>query len=230
MVYEGQPTELPHRAKHGGKDATGYYDTETGEFPTEEELHSLRRVPGHVPWKAFALAFVELCERFSYYGTTVVCKLKSIVTDNLSLTIASHQLHPTTTPEGLSHWSRSRWPIRGPEFRPASFNWYWNFQSVLGLRYAPLRCMGCRRVPWTVQNDLLGTCHCHHRPHHPDCFCYTDSHRPLEQLSCLLCDWFDHYGRWYGCLQVQHLPLDCRAIAPDQNDHSRPPVWRARHC
>jgi proton-dependent oligopeptide transporter, POT family len=79
MVYEGQPTELPHRRHHGGKDGTNYYDTDIGEFPTEEELHSLRRVPGHIPWKAFALAFVELCERFSYYGTTVVCKSKSIV-------------------------------------------------------------------------------------------------------------------------------------------------------
>jgi proton-dependent oligopeptide transporter, POT family len=57
---------------HGGRDGTGYYDSDEGEYPTEDELHSLRRVPGHVPWKAFALAFVELCERFSYYGTTVV--------------------------------------------------------------------------------------------------------------------------------------------------------------
>lgn len=75
LVYEGQPTELPHR-HHGGRDATDYYDNEEGEYPTEEELHSLRRVPGTVPWKAFALAFVELCERFSYYGTTVVCMSK----------------------------------------------------------------------------------------------------------------------------------------------------------
>jgi hypothetical protein len=72
--HESSVTGVRTPPKHGGKDATGYYDAETGEFPTEEELHSLRRVPGHVPWKAFALAFVELCERFSYYGTTVVCK------------------------------------------------------------------------------------------------------------------------------------------------------------
>jgi proton-dependent oligopeptide transporter, POT family len=73
LVYEGQPTELPHRRVHG-RDGTNYYDQDIGEFPTEEELHSLRRVSDKVPWKAFALAFVELCERFSYYGTTVVCK------------------------------------------------------------------------------------------------------------------------------------------------------------
>ncbi|KIV90038.1 hypothetical protein PV10_07384 [Exophiala mesophila] len=39
---------------------------------TEEELHTLRRVSGKIPWPAFTVAFVELCERFSYYGTTVV--------------------------------------------------------------------------------------------------------------------------------------------------------------
>jgi POT family proton-dependent oligopeptide transporter len=72
LVYEGMPTELPHR-QHG-RDATNYYDNDPGEWPTEEELHTLRRVSDRVPWKAFALAFVELCERFSYYGTTVVCK------------------------------------------------------------------------------------------------------------------------------------------------------------
>jgi hypothetical protein len=40
----------------------------------EGDLHSLRRVSGKIPWTAFSVAFVELCERFSYYGTTVVCK------------------------------------------------------------------------------------------------------------------------------------------------------------
>ena len=38
--------------------------------PSEEELQSLRRVSGKIPWQAYTIAFVELCERFSYYGTT----------------------------------------------------------------------------------------------------------------------------------------------------------------
>ena len=45
------------------------------EYPTAEETESLRRVCGVVPWSAYTIAFVELCERFSYYGTTAVCKL-----------------------------------------------------------------------------------------------------------------------------------------------------------
>ncbi|KAJ9647321.1 hypothetical protein H2201_003921 [Coniosporium apollinis] len=40
--------------------------------PTEEDLHKLHRVSGAIPWTAYTIAFVELCERFSYYGTTVV--------------------------------------------------------------------------------------------------------------------------------------------------------------
>lgn len=41
---------------------------------TDEDLVNLRRVSGKIPWQAYTIAFVELCERFSYYGTTVVCE------------------------------------------------------------------------------------------------------------------------------------------------------------
>ncbi|KAI9742138.1 MAG: hypothetical protein M1834_000528 [Cirrosporium novae-zelandiae] len=40
--------------------------------PTEEELQTLHRVPGKVPWQAYSVGFVEFCERFSYYGCTAV--------------------------------------------------------------------------------------------------------------------------------------------------------------
>ena len=38
--------------------------------PTEEEMQTLRRISGKIPWTAWTIAFVELCERFSWYGTT----------------------------------------------------------------------------------------------------------------------------------------------------------------
>lgn len=44
------------------------------EEPTELDLKTLRRVPGAIPWQAYTIAFVELCERFSYAGTVAVCK------------------------------------------------------------------------------------------------------------------------------------------------------------
>nr|AAA53173.1 similar to S. cerevisiae PTR2 gene, GenBank Accession Number L11994 [Arabidopsis thaliana] len=39
--------------------------------PTEEELATLPSVCGTIPWKAFIIIIVELCERFAYYGLTV---------------------------------------------------------------------------------------------------------------------------------------------------------------
>jgi POT family proton-dependent oligopeptide transporter len=30
-----------------------------------------------VHWTAYTVAFVELCERFSYYGTTAVCMYRA---------------------------------------------------------------------------------------------------------------------------------------------------------
>jgi hypothetical protein len=55
------------------RDKTSVRDTDALE-PTEVELKTLRRVSGKIPWAAYSLAFVELCERFSWYGTTAVCE------------------------------------------------------------------------------------------------------------------------------------------------------------
>lgn len=40
--------------------------------PTEEEMKTLPRVAAKINFAAYTVAFVELCERFSFYGTTVV--------------------------------------------------------------------------------------------------------------------------------------------------------------
>jgi POT family proton-dependent oligopeptide transporter len=42
------------------------------ELPTEEELQTLRRVSGKIKWAMYTIAFVEACERFSYYGSAVL--------------------------------------------------------------------------------------------------------------------------------------------------------------
>ena len=39
-----------------------------GDEPTEEERHTLRKISDKLPWSAFLVAMVELCERFTYYG------------------------------------------------------------------------------------------------------------------------------------------------------------------
>jgi len=76
-LYEvGEKQALSH------SDTTGSHQLEPavefdadleGEEPTAEELVTLRRVSGKIPWTAFTIAFVELCERFGYYGCQVLC-------------------------------------------------------------------------------------------------------------------------------------------------------------
>lgn len=40
--------------------------------PTEEERATLRRVSDSIPWRFYAIAVVEMAERFSFYGTSVL--------------------------------------------------------------------------------------------------------------------------------------------------------------
>ena len=91
--------------------------------PTEEELATLRRIPGKIPLIAFSVAFVELCERFSFYGTTVVCKLMISHSNSSYLMVFSCKFHP----EASSTWIHDRcWilqTIRCFGHGPASFNW-----------------------------------------------------------------------------------------------------------
>ncbi|KAJ8082330.1 hypothetical protein PM082_008183 [Marasmius tenuissimus] len=60
------------------KDSSSLYISELDgihdglESPTEEERQTLRRVSDSLPWNAFLIAIVELAERFSFYGCTVV--------------------------------------------------------------------------------------------------------------------------------------------------------------
>ncbi|KAJ5185156.1 hypothetical protein N7491_006973 [Penicillium cf. griseofulvum] len=52
------------------------YNLDAGdEDPTSDELrgpNALRRVSAPIPWAVYTVAFVELCERFSYYGSQVL--------------------------------------------------------------------------------------------------------------------------------------------------------------
>lgn len=40
--------------------------------PTKEEMNTLRHVPDKINWSAYTIAFVELAERFSFYGSTEI--------------------------------------------------------------------------------------------------------------------------------------------------------------
>lgn len=57
---------------HEFTDTHGSDDLDYDDKPTEEEMQTLRRVSGQIPWAAFTIAFCELCERFSYYGSAIL--------------------------------------------------------------------------------------------------------------------------------------------------------------
>ena len=75
-IPEAHTTELPVVVE--GKPTLSEFP-DLNEFPSEEEIVSLRRVADKIPLRVYTVAFVELCERFSYYGTQILCKLVLVV-------------------------------------------------------------------------------------------------------------------------------------------------------
>lgn len=74
------------------------------EYPNDEDLRTLRRVAGKIPWPAYTVAFVELCERFSYYGTTAVCTFHRFQQMITRLIQNSRQLHSAPSACWIDHW------------------------------------------------------------------------------------------------------------------------------
>ena len=68
------PTDMVRASEGSGSEADTLVGPNGEQYPTEDERKTLRKTCGHIPWTAYTIAFVELCERFSYYGTTAVCK------------------------------------------------------------------------------------------------------------------------------------------------------------
>ncbi|THX34816.1 PTR2-domain-containing protein [Aureobasidium pullulans] len=76
-----QGTAFERNAGRGSMDvgkAEPLYEVKTPEtevyddLPTEEDLKTLRRVSGKINWAAYTVAFAELAERFSYYGSSIL--------------------------------------------------------------------------------------------------------------------------------------------------------------
>lgn len=69
----GAPAYLISEGKAGLQDSyISDSASDNDSLPTEEELITLRRVPAKIPWRIYTIAFVELVERMSYYGTIAV--------------------------------------------------------------------------------------------------------------------------------------------------------------
>jgi hypothetical protein len=77
-IYGEKRDEAGVDEKHSDHNGPAIPDTEglVEGHPTDDELegpNALRRISAPIPWAIYTVAFVELCERFSYYGTQVVC-------------------------------------------------------------------------------------------------------------------------------------------------------------
>lgn len=65
-----QTTDEIDQIHHADERNNGYESSEKidRDAPTDEERQTLRKVSDKLPWSAFLVALVELCERFAYYG------------------------------------------------------------------------------------------------------------------------------------------------------------------
>ncbi|KAH9833080.1 POT family-domain-containing protein [Rhodofomes roseus] len=71
LSVHAHTTELPPLYNGEPVAQSEYFDHDLP-IPTQEDLATLRRVSEKIPFKAYTIAFVELVERLSYYGTTQV--------------------------------------------------------------------------------------------------------------------------------------------------------------
>lgn len=89
LAREGLPKETPltphsHGQEHKTSEGTmsvgkvndlshsSLNEDEYDDYPTEEDMKTLRRVSGKINWAAYSVAVCELAERFSYYGSSVL--------------------------------------------------------------------------------------------------------------------------------------------------------------
>lgn len=68
-LSEAEQTEKVPSIESVNQPSLRYQHADGAEIPTEEDMVTLRRIPDTLPFRAYMIAYVELAERFSYYGT-----------------------------------------------------------------------------------------------------------------------------------------------------------------
>ncbi|KAG6003917.1 hypothetical protein E4U21_001595 [Claviceps maximensis] len=71
-IHDRKSSRQNHTVTPADNDDDDDTDSHYEGKPTEEELRTLPRVSGKIMWTMWTIAFVELCERFSYYGSAVL--------------------------------------------------------------------------------------------------------------------------------------------------------------
>ncbi|KAJ4249473.1 hypothetical protein NW762_012330 [Fusarium torreyae] len=134
-----RPADAPVAASVGGV-------TPDGQFPTAEELATLRRVANKIPFKLFSIAFIELCERFSYYGCTVVFTnfIQQPLPEGSSTGADDDQ------PGALGMGQRASTGI-------TTFNQFWQyFMPLLGAYVADQYWGRYKTISWALGIDIIG--------------------------------------------------------------------------
>ncbi|KAK4229601.1 POT family-domain-containing protein [Podospora fimiseda] len=125
--------------------------TADGGIPTEEELHVLRRVPDKIPLNIYTIAFIELCERFSYYGTTAVFTnfLQQPLPEG-STTGATYSINDDVKAGALGKGQRTSFAI-------TTFNSFWQYTMPLFGAYIADSFLGRYvTVNYALGVDILG--------------------------------------------------------------------------
>ncbi|KAF1980936.1 MFS peptide transporter [Aulographum hederae CBS 113979] len=112
-----------------------------------EDLKSLRRVAGKIPWTSYTIAFVEFCERFSYYGTTTVF-----------VNFIQRPL-PDGSTTGAGHEGQSGALDMGQRASTGltTFNSFWSYiMPLLGAYIADQYLGRFKTIQWSIAVALVG--------------------------------------------------------------------------
>jgi POT family proton-dependent oligopeptide transporter len=115
--------------------------------PTEEELVTLRRTSHKIPLSILTIAFIELCERFSYYGTTVV--------------FTNYIQQPLPEGSGFTGRSTTQPGVLGMGQQASTglttFNQFWQYTMPLfGAFIADAYLGRYKTINWALGIDIIG--------------------------------------------------------------------------
>ncbi|OAA72501.1 oligopeptide transporter [Cordyceps fumosorosea ARSEF 2679] len=114
--------------------------------PTADELATLRRIPDKIPLRLYTIAFIELCERFSYYGSTVV--FTNFIQQPLPP--GSNTGASTEQPGALGMGQRASTGI-------TTFNQFWQYvMPLLGAYVADAHWGRFKTISYALGIDLVG--------------------------------------------------------------------------
>ncbi|SCV72691.1 BQ2448_4228 [Microbotryum intermedium] len=116
--------------------------------PTEEEKFMLRRVPAPIPIASFLIGFIELAERFSYYGSTVV--FTNFIQQKLPAGSSTGSSNANQVSGALGKGQRASTGL-------TTFNSFWVYVTpLLGAYIADTYLGRYKTICWAVLVALIG--------------------------------------------------------------------------